>query len=82
MSTAKEDLEARYRRMLLSLSPGERVAMACRMFSTAVTLVEAGLRVSANPQNLNVRQRKFLRFYGRDFSEADQAKILKALGDP
>ena len=62
MST--EVIEARFRRMILSQTPGRRVAMACQMFSTGVTLIRAGLKEKSYRDELNLRQRIFLRLYG------------------
>jgi len=70
------DMGEGYRRMVMSFLPSERVLMAGRMFSTAMTLVRAGFD---RGEGLSLRQRAFLRFYGRDFRPAEQAKILKTL---
>ena len=65
--------------MLMSLSGGERVAMAGDMFEAAKRLVIAGMPAdqAKNPQL--VRRYLFLAFYGRDFDSARQAKILAHL---
>ena len=77
MST--EVIEARFRRMIMYQTPGRRVAMACRMFSTGVSLVRAGLHGQSQDDELNLRQRTFLRLYGIDFSPSERDKILKSL---
>ena len=35
--------DSRFRGMIAALSPGDRIAAACRMFSTAKALVRAGI---------------------------------------
>jgi hypothetical protein len=79
MSSTHEDAEARFRKMMLNQSPGERVAMACRMFSTGRTLLRAGLPEPSLEDTLNQHQRIFLRLYGADFSPSEREKILKTL---
>ena len=43
MSGKSEEVDARYREALRKLDPAERLAMACRMFSAARSLVVASL---------------------------------------
>ena len=69
-----------YRRMIMALSPGERVAMACGMFSEAMALVRAGIiSEHGGREPADLRRRIFLRFYGSDFEPAELGKILKHL---
>jgi hypothetical protein len=72
------DIEERFRKMIMARSPQERLAMACRMFATAKTLVRAGIKeehgLIDDPYEL--RKHMFLRLYGQDFGETEQAKIL------
>jgi hypothetical protein len=56
-----------YRDMLLRLTPGERLAMACEMFTTAGVLMRAGI---AATDECEVRRELFRRLYARDFSDA------------
>lgn len=80
MKDTSPSVEARYRAMLLALSPAERLAMATRMFQTAKALAIAGIRAEhgdLSPDEL--REKLFLRFYGQDFTESEQAKILAHL---
>ena len=81
MNDTPPEVERRYREQIMALSPGERVAMACRMFSTAKTLVIAGLRAEGidNQNHGELRARLFLRFYGQDFGDAEKARILQHL---
>jgi len=79
MSSTREDTEARFRKMIMSQSPGKRVAMACGMFSTGKTLVRAGLPEPSHEDTLNLQQRIFLRLYGTDFSPSERENILKTM---
>lgn len=70
-----------YRQMILALSPAERLAMACNMFSEAKALVRAGIISEcggSEPDDL--RRRMFIRLYAGDFEPAELEKILKHLG--
>lgn len=80
MDTSKE-IESRYIGLLMSLSPGKRLAMACRMFSTAKSLIKAGAKHQNSNQELpdDIRSLIFLRLYGNDFSEVEQNRILEHL---
>lgn len=72
--------EVRFREMILSQSPSQRLAMACRMFSTAKALVRAGILQEFGELNAeDIRERIFQRIYGRDFSASDLEKILRYL---
>ena len=75
-SAAKQIYEA----MIMSLSPGERLMMACRMYDTAKTLVIAGIRMQMpNASEAQVRAQFFLRMHGTDFTPEELAKILREL---
>ena len=75
-----ESAEARFHRMLMSKTPGRRVVMACRMFSTGVALVRAGLHRQGHVCRPELRQHVFLRLYGDDFTPAERSKILEKIG--
>jgi len=80
MRDTPADVDARFREMMLSQSPSRRVAMACRMFSTAKALVRAGiLQESGELDAEDLRERVFQRIYGNDFSASDREKILRHL---
>ena len=81
MRDTSEDVEKRYRSMLLALEPAERVKMGCRMFSTAMALVSAGIRheLKGKASPGEIRRRLFLRLYGNDFSESELQEILSSL---
>lgn len=79
MNDTREAVNRMYRDRLLALAPGERLAMACRMFSTARALVEAGIRMQRPDirDAVSLRREVFLRLYGRDLPEARTAAILR-----
>jgi len=79
MSDTSVDVEERFLKLMLARSPAERLAMACRMFSTAKALVRAGILEEhglIDPYEL--REHMFLRLYGQDFGETEKAKILNS----
>ena len=79
MSNTSAEVEARFRRLMLARSPGERLAMACDMFATAKALVRAGIAKEVGLKGPNqVREHLFLRLYGKDFPETEKAKILNS----
>ena len=81
MSDTSREVELRFRNMMMRRSPGERLAMACRMFTTARTLVLAG--IAGSPEELDpgeLRGLLFRRTYGKDFSPEQIARIVSALG--
>ena len=80
MSSALGEVDARFRGMMQKLTPAERLAMACRMFSTARALVVAGL-LSRNRDLTGLRLRRALlqRLYGRDLGAEQLDRISIAL---
>ena len=79
MRDTPADIEDRYRRQLMGLTPSQRLAMACRMFATAKALVRAGIADAGTLSHREARRLMFLRLYGQDFCETDRAKILAHL---
>ena len=75
-------IEQIYNRKLLDLAPDERLAMACRMFSTAKALIRAGISAGSGISTTEERALIFLRLYGQDFDQGARAKILSRLGRP
>lgn len=73
------DMQARYRDMLLALTPEERLVMCTQMWSDARALVVAGLADEPNPEGHSLRTRIFLRMYGRDFEPAERDRIVTRL---
>jgi hypothetical protein len=80
MRSESPQLEKLYVEMLMSLSPGERLMMACRMYDTAKTLVIAGIRMQMpKATEAQVRAQFFLRMHGTDFTPEELAKIMREL---
>ena len=77
MGDTPPDVKKRFRTMMMSRTPEERLRMASRMFSTARALVLSG--AGADEGNAGRREHLFLRFYARDFSESDRERILRYL---
>lgn len=73
------EIEARFRKLMLARSPEERLAMACDMFATAKALVRAGIVKEVGLKGpIQMRERLFLRLYGKDLPETEKAKILNS----
>lgn len=70
------EARARYRDMLMALTPEQRLIMCTRMWADARALVIAGLADEPNPEGHSLRARIFLRMYGRDFEPAERARIV------
>jgi len=79
MSDTSVDVEARFQKLMLARSPGERLAIACDMFATAKALVRAGLPKEVGSKEPNqLREHLFLRLYGKDLQETEKEKILNS----
>ena len=77
MKDTSKNIEIKYREMLMSLTPEERLKMASRMFDTARKLVIAGiLKKNKHLSPSQLRIQIFLRFYGKDFSDKEKTKII------
>jgi hypothetical protein len=76
MTDTPPDVEARYQRMLLALSPEQRVRMACQMLASAKVLIRAG---AAGTQGEALRREIFLRLYGDDFTGAQREAAIAAI---
>lgn len=81
MTDTTQELETRFRQLVLSQSPAKRLAMACSMFSTAKALVRAGILKTERVDQVSedLRGRVFLRLYGEDFETSQRNKILEYL---
>jgi hypothetical protein len=75
------EVEALYRDLIMSLTPGERVAMACRMFDMARDLALAGIRseLGEDATEQDLRVALFRRFYGADLAPAELERIVNDL---
>lgn len=80
MSDTPQDVEDHFRQMILALPPGQRLAMACDMFSTVKALMRAGILAECGGvEPPDYRERFFRRMYGQDFEPAELEKILKKI---
>jgi hypothetical protein len=80
MRSESPQLEKLYHEMLMALSPGERLLMACRMYDTAKTLVVAGIRMQMpDISEARIRAEFFRRMHGSDFTPEELKKIMREL---
>ncbi len=79
MTDTSSEVLSRYRTQLLALSPGERLAMASRMFATAKALALAGLQLDRELAATSVREQLFRRFYEGEFDALEFDRIVEYL---
>ncbi|MGR3303527.1 MAG: hypothetical protein ACUZ8I_13620 [Candidatus Scalindua sp.] len=82
MCDTPAQIQQRYKEMLMSRTPTERLRMVSRMYDTGRKLVIAGIQNGR--QHLNASQLRghlFLRMYGNDFTAADRKKIINKIPD-
>lgn len=73
-------IEQRYKEMLLSRTPSERLRMASRMYDSGRKLVISGIQ--KRRQQLTASQLRgqfFMRMYGSDFSATERERIIKRI---
>ena len=76
MSDSSKQIEQRYREILLSRTPLERLKMASRMYDSGRKLVMAGIRDGKRPLAASqLRGQLFLRMYGGDFTIEERDRI-------
>ena len=82
MSDATKKTELRYKEMLMSRTPLERLRMVSRMFDSSRKLVIAGIQ-NERPQisDAQLCGQLFLRMYGNDFTAADRKRIINKTPD-
>ena len=80
MSDTPPDVAAAFTALLMQRSEGERAMMAFEMFDLARTLMTADI-VARHPgiSEPEMRVQVFERTYGRDFDEADRARIVQRI---
>jgi hypothetical protein len=71
-----DEIETKFRNMLLAHSGEERLKMGCSMHATARALVIASI---PEKDPVAVSRALFLRFYGDEFEPESRKKILRAL---
>ena len=80
MNDTTVEVRERYRRMLMSRSGAERVEMAFQMFDTARMLARAAF---GDPEGIDrsgeMKERLFLRTYGREFDTQTRQRIVARL---
>jgi hypothetical protein len=77
MSDGPKQIEQRYKEMLLSRTPLERLRMASRMYDSGRKLVIAGIQHDKHPLTASqLRGQVFLRMYGIDFTVQERERII------
>jgi hypothetical protein len=77
MSDVPEQVEQRYKEMLLSRTPLERLRMASRMYDSGRKLVISGIKDGKHPLTASqLRGKVFLRMYGIDFTVDERNRII------
>ncbi len=82
MNDTPKQIQLRYKKMLMSLTPSERLSMVSRMFDSGRKLIIAGIQ-NERPQisNAQLRGQLFLRMYGNDFTAADRKRNNNKIPD-
>ena len=79
MNDTHPEAAARFRSLMKARSNEQRLLMGCSMFETAKKIMQSAIydqRPAITPQEM--RKEIFLRFYGKEFTQADKDKILAA----
>ena len=77
MNDTTPEIAAIFERMMMKKSGQERLQMGFSIFSMARRQVIAAIRKNKPDADVvEIRREIFLRFYGNDFSQEDQKKIL------
>jgi hypothetical protein len=80
MDDTQAKIEQRYKEMLLSSSPIERLKMVSRMYDSGRKLVMSGiLKGKPHLDTSRLRAQFFLRMYGNDFTATDRERIMKKI---
>ena len=79
MTDTSSEVLSLYRRQLLALSPGARLAMASRMFATAKALALAGLQLDREFAAVSAREQLFRRLYEGEFDALEFDRIAEYL---
>jgi len=80
MDDTSAKMEQRYKEMILSKPPIERLMMASRMYDSGRKLVIAGiLKEKRHLDTSRLRAQIFLRMYGNDFTTAEIESIIKKI---
>ncbi|MFQ5682985.1 MAG: hypothetical protein ACE5HC_06900 [Candidatus Binatia bacterium] len=76
MKDTSDEIETKFRNLLLARRGEERLKMGCSMHSAARALVIASI---SEKDAVAVKQALFLRFYGNEFKPKERKKVLAAL---
>lgn len=74
------DVAIRFQNLIMSKSGEQRLLMGCSMYDTAKKIVQSAIlaqRPAITPQEM--KKEIFLRFYGQEFNQTNEEKILSAL---
>ncbi len=77
MNDTTREMEKVYRYKLMEKSASERFIMGCRMFDSALGMIQASFR--NHPTHEAYKVRLFRRLYGSEFSEQECRSIEKRL---
>jgi hypothetical protein len=82
MSDTPTQIQQRYKEMLMSRTPTERLRMVSRMYDSGRKLVISGIQNGRQELNASqLRGQLFLRMYGSDFTAADRKRIINKIPD-
>ncbi|MCR4290087.1 MAG: hypothetical protein NUV86_07495 [Candidatus Scalindua sp.] len=82
MSDTPTQIQLRYKQMLMSLTPSERLRMVSKMYDSGRKLVISGIQNGRQQLNsAQLRGQLFLRMYGNDFTAADRKRIINKIPD-
>jgi hypothetical protein len=80
MNDTPPDVRARFTALLMQRASGERAMMAFEMFDMARVLTTADIRARRpDIPDAELRVELFERTYGREFDEADRARIARRI---
>ena len=80
MSDTPTRIEQRYKEMLLSRTPSERLRMVSRMYDSGRKLIISGIQNARQQLTASqLRGQIFLRMYGSDFTAADRERIINRI---
>ncbi len=82
MSDTPAQIQIRYKEMLMSLTPSERLRMVSRMYDSGRKLVISGIQNGRQQlSDSQLREQFFLHMYGNDFSTDERKKIINKISD-
>ena len=80
MNDTSPEMEQKFRELLASKTPEERLLMACSMGDSARYLVSCSIREkNPNISKADLMKELFIIYYGQEFSVQEREKILKSL---